>query len=155
MSVFDRFINGWRSSAVDFPIVSRANPVQWTRLAQAIVGSFVVGIIASMIEVWNGISTAYTGLIENARTFLTGGTVTVGEGDWQAYFRGEADPTLGFIDALIQPFVVISSEVWQFNVEQFGLLALPVTFGITLVSLYFVTVASRRAASVLLGGDLW
>lgn len=131
MGVFDRFLNKI-DTAGGVPIVSRSNPLNWTRLGQTIVFSVIATLSLAYQTVIGAVSGAYTSIITGVTEFVTGtwprGYFTDpfvrGAGRFEGLFavvEGEITTTLaavwgnsftgmpGFLALPLQTLVVLSS----------------------------------------------
>ena len=138
------FINGDTSGSV--PILSVSNPVNWGKLGQSIGASILATVVVGVTNVVAAISDAITSIFGGLETFLTGFTVSLGNG---RYPTAEAP---GLIELTIGGVGSAYGSAFEFSSAQFGVLALPVNTAIVLGSVYVLSVGIQAAASRLSGG---
>lgn len=138
------FINGDTSGGI--PILNVSNPVNWGKLGQSIGASILATVVVGVTNVVAAIADAITSIFGGLATFLTGFTVSLGQGN---YPTAEAP---GLIELTIGGVGSAYSSAFAYSSTQFGVLALPVNVGIVLGSVYVLSVGAQAAASRLLGG---
>lgn len=112
---------------------SAASGVDVVRLVQAIVGTAVFTVAVGVNTVVSGLSDAYTGLIDGITGFLVGSTTT-------EQFLGEsiALERTGLIEVIFGTGTAAIRGAWEFNLDTFGVLALPVAVATTLATFVVV-----------------
>jgi len=123
------------------PLVNKYAPVSWGRLGQAIAGSIAGMVVMGVINIFDAIGTAWQSVIDGALEFVVGT-----EPAWR--YRWKLDGQEGLLDVVFEPLIAAAYQAWDVNVEQFGILAMPVAVAITLASLWFVV----RALAEIRGG---
>ncbi|SHG78156.1 hypothetical protein [Halobaculum gomorrense] len=142
-----------------YTVVNAANPVNWTRTAQAIVLSIVGGVYAGVTTVIDSIGDAEVRLIEAATSFIGSVSLVSGSGPivegpgGVTTDLGATVASEGLLGALFGPLLEAFTGAWSYNVAQFGVFALPINVGLTLVLVYIVAVGSKKAGERLLGGS--
>lgn len=115
----DSFLTG--VTELDSVGFSAASGVDVVRLAQAVVGTAVFTVAVGVNTVVSGVANAYTGLIDGVREFIVGSETT----EW---FLGEPITLerAGLIEVIFGTGTAAIQGAWAFNVDTFGVLALPV-----------------------------
>ncbi|WP_050032291.1 hypothetical protein [Halorubrum halophilum] len=139
-----RFINGDTSGGI--PILNVSNPVNWGRLGQTIGTSVLATVVAGVTNVVATVTDQVVSIVGGFEAFIEGSWQPVnGTGLGFAYESGLIDVTLG---AVVSGY----SNAFAFNSAQFGVLALPINFGIVLGSVYVLSVGLQAATSRFFGG---
>jgi len=125
----------------EYTLVQVSNPVNWSRLAQAIALSGIGAISISLQGIVNLWGDGVTSIIDGASSYI--GDVTV-------------DPGLsgsGVIGALFLPLLrAYRQDLWAGSVEQFGIWGYLVAVGFTLLTLFVTVKGLQQAADRLTGG---
>lgn len=144
MGVFDRFLNT-TDEAAGVQIVNAANPVNWGGLAKAIFSAITAAVAVGVTNIFGSIADGAQMLYGGLREFLTGRVIELPAG-----LGGDLEVD-GLIDVTIGRFPAVVGGFWEFNVEQFGIFAGPVTIAITLAALYIIVRGGRRALAEFTG----
>lgn len=125
-----------------YTLADPENPVQWGKLGNAILGSFFGIIALGVTNTFESIGKAWTTVLDGAREFVAGR---------DPVFTGyDLIPgTDGVLDVVFNPLIAAVTTAWNINVEQFGLLALPVAVGVTMGAFWVV----MSAIAHLNGGE--
>lgn len=151
MGVFQQFLNTV-DEAAGVPIVQKSNPVNWSGLGQAIVSSLVAAVAVGVTNIFGAAGDAYTDLLTGLTEFFVGWTEPAQTG---LISRGGdvAVPVGGFLDATVGALADVAYGFWDFNIEQFGIFAAPVTVLIVLIVFYVMSVGYRESINQLMGGS--
>jgi len=138
-----RFING-DTSGDGIPIVNVANPVNWGKLGKTITTSIIATVVVGVTNVVAAITEQWVAILGGFEAFI--------EGSRETHTGVSYEYTPGLIDVTLGAAVSGYSEAFSYSSAQFGVLALPINFGIVLASVYVLSVGLQAAASRLFGG---
>ena len=138
------FLNA--DTAGENPIVSTANPVNWSRLSQTVGTSIIATVAVGVTNIVATVRDALTSIFTGGAEFFAGATrQPVGYGIGYEYVPGLTDVLFGGLKSAFQ-------GAFDYSAETFGILALPATVAIALGAVYVLSVGLQAAASRLLGG---
>jgi len=127
------------------PLVDPSNPVQWGKLGAAIIASAIAAVEVGIIQTWSAIGTAWTSILDGATEFIAGSDPIERFGV-PVFGTGQQ----GLIDVVFDPLILAANRAWAIQVEQFGLLAMPVSVAIVLLTLWVL----NRFRAQITGSDL-
>lgn len=140
----------WRVDGI--PLVQPSNPVRWGRLAAALGLGTATSLTLGMQMVITSWFESITSVINSVTEFVVGREPAPSVAD--GLFAGTGDPVVGsggLLGVLFDPITAAITGLWAFNVEQFGIFALPVSLIIILTVVYLFSQAALRAYHILLG----
>lgn len=139
MSLLDSFLNTTEASGAGFDLVNPGNPLEWSKLAQAIAGSLfgmlALGITRFLDAVLNAPVTIVTGVTDWIGTASETLNIPRGSG-WLSI---QLEPT-GLIGTIVTGIQGIIDAGWQ-PLTGFGWLAYPVGVAGTVASIYVVVLS--------------
>lgn len=132
----------FKVNGTEYTTVQAANPVNWSKLAQAIALSGIGTVSIAFQGIVDRWAWAVTDIIGALGSFV--GDVSAGEN-----LSGS-----GIIGNLFLPLLrFYRQDVWAGSIEQFGLWGYPVAVGFTLLMLFVVVAGLQRTADRLTGGS--
>lgn len=130
------FINTKESDG-DYTIVKTANPVNWSRLGQALSLSSLVALSAGFAQIPANWADGFGDIVDGGVAFV-----------------GNASEGSGLLGRFAVPILnAYEKDLVEASVAQFGIFGYPVALIITLIILFVFSVGLQRAGSVILGGD--
>jgi len=127
-------------NGTEYTTVQAANPVNWSKLAQAIALSGIGTLSIALQGIVDRWAKAVTDIIGALGSFI---------GDVSA---GDTLSGSGVIGNLFLPLLqYYRQDLWAGSIEQFGLWGYPVAVGFTLLMLFVTVAGLQRAADRLTG----
>jgi len=133
--------NSFAVNGTEYTLVDPRNPVNWPRLATAVVVSGIATISVGFQE-------ALANWFEGVESIITGATNWVGSVDPDGLSGS------GLIGALFVPLAQwYRQDLWQASLDQFGVFGYLVAVGFTLLVVGIVVIGFQRAGQRLAGGS--
>jgi hypothetical protein len=134
--------NTFKVNGTEYTTVQAANPVNWSKLAQAIALSAIGTLSIALQGIVDRTGKAVTDVIGALGSFV--GDVSV-DGDLSGS---------GVLGNLFLPILQwYRQDLWASSVDQFGLWGYPVAVGFTLLTLFVAVAGLQQAGDRLTGGS--